>query len=86
MFSKGKCSGALPFASLRSRRSEVNGRKKERARTRCPLLSRAFFLAPVYFLAPATQATILPPSSCNLSLQYAICITLLGLRGCQLLG
>ena len=36
-----------------------NGRARERGAPSplaCLLLSRAFFLAPIYFLAPATQA------------------------------
>ena len=40
--------------SLRSRRYEINGSKKERAPARRTV--RPFFLAPTYFLAPATQA------------------------------
>ena len=49
--------------SLRSRRQEISGRKKKRARARnthggVSLARARSFFAPIYFLAPATQATM----------------------------
>ena len=51
-------SGFMDSCSLR-RRWEINGARKnarERRRHACPPCTRPFFLAPIYFLAPATQA------------------------------